>query len=299
VAHSAPGLSVSMWLVMVGLASSHPLAPSRIVLEQVGEGDWQVEQRMPRAALGVLEVRLPCEGPKPTVELDAGLATLQQSVHCEVLDGLEVVGIEESGSPLLVEVRAEGRVGRTLLSRDGPAPLPAARGRWEEARRYLWLGAVHVLSGVDHVLVVLALAMGAGRRMLRAVTGFTAGHSLTLVACALGWLVVPVGIAEALIALSLIGLGEQVRRGQPAGWRVAALIGLLHGLGFGRGLAEAGLPMEATGRALVSFNLGVELGQIAVIVVAVALWRVVQGRAALSLGLGAVGVYALLRALLG
>jgi hydrogenase/urease accessory protein HupE len=137
------------------------------------------------------------------------------------------------------------------------------------------LGVEHILGGIDHLLFVLALLLvvRGGRRIVATVTAFTAAHSLTLAAATLGWVHVPGPPVEATIALSIVFVAAEVvrgLRGRPglaaraarAPWLVAFAFGLLHGLGFAGALAEVGLPQKAIPVALLTFNIGVETGQL-------------------------------------
>ena len=134
------------------------------------------------------------------------------------------------------------------------------------------LGVEHILGGVDHLLFVLALLLivRGGKQILITVTAFTAAHSITLVAATLGWVHVPGPPVEAIIALSIVFVAAEIVRGlqgKPgltarAPWVVAFSFGLLHGFGFAGALAEVGLPQKAIPVALLTFNVGVELGQL-------------------------------------
>jgi hydrogenase/urease accessory protein HupE len=142
------------------------------------------------------------------------------------------------------------------------------------------LGIEHILSGLDHLLFVLGLLflVGFNRRLVGTITAFTVAHSLTLALSALGWLSLRPPPVEAAIALSIVLVASEalheratlVRR-WPA-W-VALLFGLVHGLGFAGALKEIGLPDNHLSVALLSFNIGVELGQLGVVGMACALWR--------------------------
>ena len=133
---------------------------------------------------------------------------------------------------------------------------------------FIRMGAEHSLSAPDHLLFLLALlALSRGVwPTVKIVTGFTVAHSITLSLAVLGWVDVPSRIVEPLIAASIVWVALE-NLVAPSGigrrWLVAAAFGLVHGLGFAGGLLELGLPREALVRALVGFNVGVELGQIA------------------------------------
>jgi hydrogenase/urease accessory protein HupE len=151
---------------------------------------------------------------------------------------------------------------------------------WAVAWQYLELGVAHILLGFDHLLFVLALLLivRGWRRLLATVTAFTLAHSITLAAATLGFVRVPGPPVEATIALSIVFLASEllkVSRGQAsltarAPWLVAFSFGLLHGFGFAGALADVGLPRAEIPLALLTFNVGVELGQIAFVFMALA-----------------------------
>ena len=148
--------------------------------------------------------------------------------------------------------------------------------RLEIARQYLWLGYTHILpKGLDHILFVLGLFLLSPRwkTMLLQVTAFTVAHSITLGLSIYGIVSLPSRIVEPLIALSIAYVAvENLFTRDLKPWRVALvfMFGLLHGLGFAGVLRELGLPREEFLTALVTFNLGVEGGQLTVIAAALA-----------------------------
>ena len=179
------------------------------------------------------------------------------------------------------------------------------RGMGEIARAYLLLGVEHILTGIDHLLFVIGLLflVGFNRRLLWTITAFTAAHSLTLASSALGWLVLRPPPVEATIALSIVLVAaealhrrETLARRWPA--LVAFLFGLVHGLGFAGALKEIGLPDNHLLVALLTFNVGVEVGQLMTVAAAWALWRVAArwpqltlARTAALYGIGSVAAY--------
>lgn len=137
---------------------------------------------------------------------------------------------------------------------------------------FIAMGVEHILGGVDHLLFLVALlALVRGFwPTVAIVTAFTVAHSVTLSLAALGLVDVPSRIIEPLIAASIVWVAlENVLAPSGAGrrWLVAALFGLVHGLGFASALGELDLPSDALVRALIGFNVGVELGQLAFIAV--------------------------------
>lgn len=176
---------------------------------------------------------------------------------------------------------SDGSTHSHVLSKDEPSwTLPKTSGAAGVARDYVKLGVVHILTGYDHLLflVLLVLALKSWRNVLLAETAFTASHSLSFTATALGWIHVSQNVAEACIALSLILVAlDASKPGAPipsrmAGAGLAFIFGLVHGLGFAGGLREIGLPEHDVATALVSFGIGVECGQVlflAVVLIAV------------------------------
>ena len=148
----------------------------------------------------------------------------------------------------------------------------------EVAQTYGLLGLEHILSGIDHLLFVLSLMflVGLRRRLVGTVTAFTVAHSLTLAASALGAITLRSPPVEAAIALSIVLVSAEALSNRDTLTRrwpaiIAFLFGLVHGLGFAGALAEIGLPERHAPVALLTFNLGVEAGQLLVIALAWAL----------------------------
>jgi hypothetical protein len=171
-----------------------------------------------------------------------------------------------------VEVLERGETSR-------PVPLFAGggeEGTWTVARRFLRLGFTHILpEGLDHVLFVLGLALLSPRLgpLLAQVTAFTVAHTFTLALAVYGVVSLPSRIVEPLIAASIVYVATENLLRTEASWARLAVVfafGLLHGLGFAGALSELGWPQGRRLAALVSFNVGVELGQLAVIALAAA-----------------------------
>jgi hypothetical protein len=148
-------------------------------------------------------------------------------------------------------------------------------------RGYVMLGFTHIVpKGLDHILFVLGLFLLSMRAkpLLLQVTAFTLAHSITLALSIYGVIALPASIVEPLIALSIAYVAiENIVFKEYRAWRplIVFLFGLLHGLGFAGVLEKLGLPRDQFATALVSFNVGVELGQLAVILAAflcVGLW---------------------------
>jgi len=152
---------------------------------------------------------------------------------------------------------------------------------WDVFLRYIVIGFEHILPlGMDHILFVVGLFLLSASigSLLWQVSSFTLAHTITLGLAMAGYITAPPAIVEPLIALSIVYVAaENVITGKLHSWRpvIIFLFGLLHGLGFASVLAEIGLPEGTFAAGLVGFNIGVELGQLAVIALcflAVGLW---------------------------
>lgn len=193
--------------------------------------------------------------------------------------GLAGARVRIDGLPATITdvlARIERGDGTTQVARLRPEEAafvvdPPARAS-SVARTYLGLGVHHILVGVDHLLYILAMLflVKGWRRIVATLTAFTATHSLTLSAAALGWVHSPQPPVEACIALSIVFVAREIvqaRRGRPGltarwPWVVSFTFGLMHGFGFAGALAEVGLPSRAIPVALLFFNVGVEIGQL-------------------------------------
>jgi hypothetical protein len=163
----------------------------------------------------------------------------------------------------------KGQRQASIIVTDSVSPERSAAGQFVS---YLGLGVEHIIGGIDHLLFLLALLALATSfwQTVKIVTAFTVAHSITLSLAALGVVSVPSSIVEPLIAASIVWVAVE-NLVAPAGvarrWLIAGFFGLIHGLGFASALAELGLPREALVRALIGFNIGVELGQLAFVAV--------------------------------
>jgi hypothetical protein len=147
---------------------------------------------------------------------------------------------------------------------------------WETLRQYVWEGVWHIWIGFDHILFLVALLLpavlaGSLRSsvvdVVKVVTAFTLAHSITLSLAALQVVTLPSRLVESVIAASVVvaalnNLWGRIQRGR---WAIAFVFGLIHGFGFASVLADLGLPRQALVLALVGFNVGVELGQLAIV----------------------------------
>ena len=281
----------------VAPARAHPLSPALLELEELAEsGHFAVRWKTPRAD-DALMVTLPatCEAVGPVRnDFSASGFLVASEMRCGAggLTGatLAVAGLDTSGADALVRIHfADGRIVRALLRPDAPSlRVPARESVVGVFVSHVRMGAGHLFGGLDHLLFLAGLValLGGGRRLLVAVTAFTAGHSVTLVLAALGFVRAPAAFVEVAIASTLVWLAvELTRRAERADARVGVArrpfalpfaFGLLHGLGFASALGELGVPAREIPLALGGFNVGIELGQLALVAALLALVTILR-----------------------
>lgn len=157
------------------------------------------------------------------------------------------------------------------------------QGRVAVVRTFVPAGVHHILIGPDHLLFLMGLLLLGGtlKRLALIVTAFTLAHSVTLSLAALGILAPPSRVIEPAIALSIVYVGVDnllVRGGRDYRAWIAFAFGFIHGFGFANVLREMSLPPRALGWSLFSFNVGVELGQLVVVVATSALLALLAAR---------------------
>jgi hydrogenase/urease accessory protein HupE len=222
--------------------------------------------------------------------------------QCNDVDGNLHCGEQGLAGPLRIEGVGE-RYSAAIVRiywRDGESVFTLTKGQpevrlfgsaedrrslGEVARAYVVLGVEHILGGIDHLAFVVSLLflVGFRRQLVWTITAFTAAHSLTLVVSALGWLTLRPPPVEASIALSIMLVAGEALHDRPTLARrwpalVAFLFGLVHGLGFAGALSAIGLPQRHLLPALLTFNVGVEIGQLFVVGLAWLLWRVLRNQ---------------------
>lgn len=207
----------------------------------------------------------------------------EQGLIGQVL-GVTGLGANQASAMVMVSL-LDGRAYQEVLNAEKPDYLiPAEPGQGQVMSDYSVLGMEHIWSGIDHLMFVfgLLLLVGGGSRLFWTITSFTLGHSITLSLVTLGFFDYPVALVEFAIAVSIFVLALSLARADHGGlfrrhpWWLAAGFGLLHGMGFAGALAEAGLPQDNLPLALLFFNLGIEVGQIAFIGVILGLWFLIR-----------------------
>ena len=288
-------------LLGIGLsfsAQAHRFAPSLLKVTEIASGQYNLVWKTPAQATSSVPMRplwpASCEVTQanaPQMEGTGKVTSLQLTCSDLGEDGLvgETLGIEGLGpnqaSAMVMLALLDGRQYQQVLNAEQPEfVVPEEPSAGEVVTDYSYLGIEHIWGGIDHLLFVfgLLLLVGGGTRLLWTITAFTVGHSITLSLVTLGYFDYPVALVEFTIALSIFVLAvELTREGRNDllwrnPWWLAGGFGLLHGMGFAGALAETGLPQDNLPLALLFFNVGIEIGQIAFILVVLALWWLVR-----------------------
>lgn len=292
------GIFIFLLMAVTGFvtdARAHESRPAYLEIEETAPGQFELRWRTPVLAGMRLPVALQLpDGVRETREplvhrlsdsiierrwIDAGDAGLSgQRIG---FPGLELTITDAIARVSLLD-------GRTSMSIARPSQpwveLESDRGSLAVAADFTRQGIVHILYGVDHLLFVFGLLLLVpGRWMLvKTITAFTVAHSITLGIATFGYVRPPAAFVEAAIAMSILFLGVEIlraRRGETGfaierPWLMAFAFGLLHGFGFATVLANAGLPQSEIPMALLFFNIGVEIGQLAFVAVIVLTTRI-------------------------
>ena len=285
-------------LVLAQSAQAHRFAPSLLKVTEIADQQYSVVWKTPAQGTSATPLRplwpQSCEitnSSPPQMEGTGKVNSWQ--MRCAQLgdDGLvgETLGIEALGanqaSAMVMVSLLDGRSYQQVLNAEQPEfVIPAESSAGEVMADYSVLGMEHIWSGLDYLLFVfgLLLLVGGGKRLLWTITAFTLGHSITLSLVTLGYFDYPVALVEFVIALSIFVLAVELTRASKHDvlwrnpWWLAGGFGLLHGMGFAGALAETGLPQDNLPLALLFFNVGIEMGQIAFILAVLGLWLLIR-----------------------
>jgi hypothetical protein len=291
-------IGLSLTLLLSQGASAHRFAPSLLKVTEIATGQYNVVWKTP--AQGVSPVPLRPVWPASCEVVNASPMQMEGTgrigtwqLNCSGLghDGLvgDTLGVSglgpNSASAMVMLSLLDGRHYQQVLNAEQESFLvPVEPGSAEVMGDYALLGIEHIWGGIDHLLFVfgLLLLVGGGKRLLWTITAFTVGHSITLSLVTLGFFDFPVALVEFAIALSIFVLAVELTRTARHDvlwrnpWWLAGGFGLLHGMGFAGALAEAGLPQDNVPLALLFFNVGIEIGQIAFITVVFAVWYLLR-----------------------
>ena len=287
----AAGVAVLVFAAPAALA--HESRPAYLEISETAPGRYDVLWRTPLLAGMPLPVALTFPAgvgnvTEPALRVLPDSLVERRVIQADVgLAGrrLEFIGLQATITDVLVRVQLrDGRRSTTLVHPSQPwIEIASMRGPLAVAGGYVLAGIHHILLGVDHLLFVLGLLLIVKDRwmLVKTISSFTLAHSITLAIATLGYGSVAAAPLNAAIALSILFLGPEIVRawrGETSWtirhpWLVAFAFGLLHGFGFASGLVTLGLPRSEIPIALLSFNVGVEAGQLLFVVLILLLER--------------------------
>lgn len=263
-------------------ATAHEVNPAFLELAETEPGQFNVVWKQPikDGRRLKLDPVFPedCEASPMMLEGAVGAVVARWTLSCTLDEGeIRIDGLDRTLTDVFVQIhRIDGSVTSVVLK-----PAAAAFELGEATSdaplfAYFRIGVDHIIFGYDHLLFVLGLCLLVRpSQLLLTVTAFTVAHSITLGLSTLAGVTLPGPPVEAVIALSLILLAREAITLQRGGqsltsqfpWAIAFGFGLIHGFGFAGALADIGLPKDQEVWALLLFNLGVEAGQVAFVVV--------------------------------
>jgi hydrogenase/urease accessory protein HupE len=272
------------WLLFCSVTSfGHEIRPAYLEINQTSDSTYSVFWKIP-----ALNNQIPKINPLLPFKLtEINQQNLMDAfirqytgVYSKPLAG-QTISIENLDMTLidaLVQIHLKNDVSYSFLLQPDKTTfvVPQEPSSWQVVRLYTKLGVEHILIGIDHLLFVLGLLLlvKGWNVLIKTITAFTLAHSITLALSALDIVSIPQAPVEAVIALSIVFLAREylmVLRGHGSltaryPWIVAFSFGLLHGFGFAGVLQEIGLPQQDIPLALLTFNIGVEIGQLLFIV---------------------------------
>jgi hypothetical protein len=270
--------ALALILLDAATASAHDARPGVLSLVEREPGIYDLRLVEPVDRLG--------DAVELTIELPPACARTGAQIRCRTdLTTLTLRGMRgDTMRTIVVLERRDGRRTEWIASTAEPRVVLAASPprTWPA---WIRLGIAHILGGLDHLAFVLGLLLVLGaaldRRLLLTITAFTIAHSLTLALATLGVVHVASAPVEACIAASIVLVAREATHDAPTAlrrwpWLAAAGFGLLHGLGFASALTTVGLPRTSLASTLLAFNIGVELGQLAVVLAALALAKILR-----------------------
>jgi hydrogenase/urease accessory protein HupE len=286
----------ALLLAVMGLVPfasfAHEARPAYLEVRETAPGQFSMLWRTPVLA----GMRLPL-----VLQMPEGVRNVKPPVTEELADSLlerrwidagpnglagqriGITGLQFTITDALVRVELlDGRTVQAIARPSRPwVEIAAAQSQWEVTGTYIVEGIRHILFGADHLLFVLGLLLIVRKNwmLVKTVTAFTVAHSITLAVATLGYAEAPALPLNAAIALSILFLGPEIVRawrGETSftirhPWVVAFAFGLLHGFGFATAMTSAGLPRQDLPLALLSFNIGVEVGQLGFVALVLAI----------------------------
>ena len=256
--------------------SAHELNPARLILQEQNPNTFDVVWKFPSNILiqpgSVLFPSTCKEVSKSLPEVEGKYQITQSTLTCESsLQGeeLRVKGLSRMTDALISIRFSNGGQFEGLVSVNEPKlVIPGESNRYPTS--YFWLGVIHLLSGMDHILFVFGLIflVQGFAILIKTITAFTIAHSMTLGLSVFEIVHLSQATAEALIALTLVYLALEIgnkNKYLSTPWFLAFGFGLLHGFGFAGALSDIGFSNNNLGLSLLFFNIGIEIGQLIII----------------------------------
>jgi hydrogenase/urease accessory protein HupE len=285
-------------LLFAASVQAHEIRPAYLKITEIENNVFDVLWKAP--VRGTMRLKIEPVLPEhfenvtpPQVQVlpDAIVKTWQIRSNTGTLAGgtIVIAGLDMTITDALINIIfLDGRSFSHILKPAEPTyTVPEKSTSAKVAWTYLVLGIENILGGIDHLLFVLALLLLVNNTWLlvKTITAFTVAHSITLAAAVLGFVSVPIAPVEAVIALSILFLAAELAHRQQGKtglterypWLVSFTFGLLHGFGFASALSNIGLPQNQIPLALFQFNVGVEIGQLMFVAIALSvIWTIRQ-----------------------
>ncbi|TAX28962.1 HupE/UreJ family protein [Rhizobium leguminosarum] len=281
--------------LLAASATAHEMRPAYLEMQETRADEFSILWKVP--ARGDLRLGLYVRLPKTCVPNAERLRSIEANAYTErwvtVCKGglkgaaIGVDGLASTMTDALARIQyQDGSIEVSRLTPDAADFVVAgAQSTMEVAWTYFLLGVDHILSGLDHLLFVFVLILLIPNpwMLAKTITAFTVAHSITLAGASLGYFSLPQRPVEAVIALSIAFVARELIKQRPGErrlsesypWLVAFAFGLLHGFGFAGALKETGLPQSDVPIALLTFNFGVEMGQLLFVTAVLAcIWAV-------------------------
>jgi hydrogenase/urease accessory protein HupE len=299
--HARLTLSLVLGFLVTSLAYGHESRPAYLEISESTQNVFEISWRRPALGDKVLSMQpvfpahCALQG-KVANYLSSGAHVSRWSIRCAapglIDQSLSIDGLAQTLTDVLVRLQfLDGTTRTRILKPNATAmTIEGTPSTWQVIANYTVLGVEHILGGIDHLLFVLCLLLivRGNWLLVKTITAFTVAHSITLAIATLGLVDVPQAPIEAVIALSILFLAVELVKQQQgkvdiamrSPWIVAFMFGLLHGFGFAGALTEIGLPQTDIPLALLTFNAGVEIGQllfIAVVLVVIGAWKRLVG----------------------
>lgn len=277
----------------ISVLKGHEIRPAYLEIKEIHQQVFELTWKVP-----VLGMRIPVIFPEFSGDVKMEETGVRNEADAQIrkykltsegsLEGqqLHIAQLEKTLIDVIVRIDFLNGSSHTVILQPDHSSMqvPIIHSNWSVFTTFGILGIEHILFGWDHLLFVIGLLLLISnyRQLFWAITSFTVAHSITLGMATLGHVSLPGPPVEAIIALSVVFLAreylEKLKGKQTLTikfpWVVAFLFGLIHGFGFAGALEDIGLPGNALGLSLFSFNLGVEIGQLMIVGIIVALFLI-------------------------